>query len=75
MLPHYATRDHLRDRFSPDRRERCAPGERRIVLACWQCNNDRAKASQAEQPLEELRRRSMRGWARQQSQQMQEALS
>lgn len=38
-----ATLDHLRPRHDPTRRERCKPGEVRIVLACWECNNLRDK--------------------------------
>lgn len=55
-----ATLDHLRDRFHPGRREPAQNNERRIVLACWGCNNQRGRESQQQQPIEELRRRSMR---------------
>ncbi len=53
-----ATFEHLDDRFSDERGTH--NGERRIVLACNQCNNLRGKERQAEQGLEELRRRSGR---------------
>lgn len=55
----FATFEHLRDRFHPGRTEP-ANGERRIVLACWRCNGERARKSEKEN-LAEQRRRSGRG--------------
>lgn len=55
-----ATLDHLRDRFHPGRHEPVQNNERRIVLACWACNNRRGYESQQQQPIEEIRRRSSR---------------
>jgi hypothetical protein len=39
-----ATIDHLRDRTNPTRSHPCIPGEKRIVMACWECNNERGNA-------------------------------
>ena len=55
-----ATIDHLDDRFSPERGAGM-PNERRRVLACRQCNQDRGRLSQAAQPIEALHARSHRG--------------
>lgn len=54
-----ATLEHHDDRFSPERGKHF--GEYRRSLACWQCNFERGKASQAQQPIEELRRRAQNG--------------
>ena len=51
-----ATFEHLDDRFNQERGTRT--GERRIVLACNQCNHAQGKQQQAEQPIKELHRRS-----------------
>lgn len=66
MDPRTCTLDHLRDRYDPDRgkptREMC------LVAACLECNNRRGAMSQAQVPIEELRRRArsdrfgLRGW-------------
>ena len=53
-----ATFEHLDDRFCDERGTR--GGEIRIVLACGKCNNEIGKKRQAEQPLDELQRRSKR---------------
>lgn len=60
--PNLATRDHLRSRLDPTRHEppKGAGSERRIVLACWKCNGDRARHEQLSQPVEELWRRAGR---------------
>jgi hypothetical protein len=52
------TIDHLRDRFDPARRERCKPGEQRLVAACWECNNRRGRERQAQISKKTLNRRS-----------------
>lgn len=51
-----ATIDHLDDRFSPERGRH--PGKRRQVLACWECNNRRARESEAAQPIKALWKRA-----------------
>lgn len=53
-----ATLEHLDDRFSEERGQH--GGERRVVLACMQCNHQRGTASQQQQTKEELWRRSGR---------------
>lgn len=64
VLPHMtmrkniATIEHLDDRWS-DSRGRHPLGVERTVLACWQCNNEKGKVSQAEQPIELLRQKAM----------------
>ena len=52
-----ATLDHLRDRFHPGRQEP-ARGDKRYVMACWECNHERGRQSVRSQPIEELRKRS-----------------
>jgi len=54
-----ATLDHLRDRNHPDRLVP-ARGEQRLVIACWQCNHDRGRSSEAAQPIESLWEKSKR---------------
>lgn len=54
-----ATVEHRDDRFSPERGKH--EGEFRRALACWQCNYERGRISQAEQPIEELHRRAGNG--------------
>ena len=44
----HGTLDHLDDRYSPERGK--SRGERRIVMACWKCNNERNIARQAALP-------------------------
>jgi hypothetical protein len=56
----FATIEHLRDRFHPDRQEPLKRGEQRWVAACNRCNFERGRESQMAQPIEELRRRSQR---------------
>ncbi len=56
--PNLATFEHLDDRLSPERGKH--PGERRVVLACWECNNQRAYVTQRMTPIEEIRRRCSR---------------
>lgn len=53
-----ATIDHLRPRSDPTRREIPRPGEKRLVNACYECNNRRDKEMTAALPIEELRERS-----------------
>lgn len=57
--PDLCTLDHLRDRFDPARRQP-ANGEKRLVAACFKCNNDRGAKRQAEISKRTLRRRSGR---------------
>lgn len=51
------TIDHLHSRLQPDLRR---SGYNRHFLACWKCNNDRARAEDKTLPLEEKRRRAGR---------------
>lgn len=53
-----ATIEHLRSRYRPDRADGNPNRERRLVLACWRCNNDMNKLEQAQVPLNEKRRRA-----------------
>ncbi len=48
--------EHLDDRHSQERGKH--PGEQRIVLACWECNNRRSRLMEKIQPLELLQRRA-----------------
>ncbi len=57
-LPNEATLEHLDDRYSQHRGTH--PGKRRVVAACWTCNNKRGQKRDAERPLEELWWRSGR---------------
>jgi hypothetical protein len=54
------TIDHLRDRYHPERRQRCKPGEQRLVAACWECNNRRGQERTAQMSKRTLNRRSQR---------------
>lgn len=54
-----ATFEHLDSRLSPERGRH--PGERRVVLACLRCNNERAHAEERALPLAELQRRASGG--------------
>lgn len=56
-----ATLDHLYDRFHPERRKPNRNSEQRWVIACWECNNKRSRASQAAQSLENLWKKSGKG--------------
>jgi len=56
--PKMATFEHLDDKFSNERGNH--NGEFRIVLACLECNNKQGRFNQANQSIEELRRRSGR---------------
>jgi hypothetical protein len=56
--PKSCTIDHLRDRFDPARRQKCRPGEQRLVAACWECNNRRGSNRQASISLKTLQRRA-----------------
>jgi hypothetical protein len=57
-----ATVDHLRTRYDPTRwLKQSVPNETRTVLACFECNNNRAKRDGKMRPIEELRRRG-KGW-------------
>lgn len=58
--PNEATIDHLEDRFNSNRGLFTGTNERRRVLACRQCNEDRGRQSQTARPLEELHERSQR---------------
>ena len=53
-----ATIDHLFSRYNPDRQTPNLKNEKRLVLACWQCNQNRGKEESAAQPIEELHKRS-----------------
>lgn len=55
-----ATIDHLDSRYSPLRGKFNGLRMARTVLACWRCNNDRAKIREADLPIEELWLRSGR---------------
>lgn len=48
QLANTCTLDHLRDKFDPLRRMRPTCGERRLVAACYSCNQDRGAARVAE---------------------------
>jgi hypothetical protein len=54
-----ATIDHLRSKLDPHRTEP-ARGERRRVLACYDCNHERAKKEYDALPVEEQRARGRR---------------
>ena len=56
-----ATIEHLRSRYNPRRMEPNRGNDRRLVLACWKCNNGQNRVEQAQVPLAELHRRSGRG--------------
>lgn len=56
----WATLDHLVSRFEAEKRRNAKPGEKRWVLACFECNNRRAREEDKRIPIEELRRRSGR---------------
>lgn len=56
----YATIEHLRDRFDPTRNEPNHQQDKRIVLACNKCNNDRGREREKEMGVYELRLRSRR---------------
>lgn len=62
-LRHYpdnmATIDHLRSRLDPERQNHY-PSERRYILACWKCNNERSKKENSKLRIEELWKRSGR---------------
>ncbi len=52
-----ATIDHLVSRYNPERWVKAKPGENRKVLACFQCNNERASEETKKlHPLELYRR-------------------
>jgi len=53
-VPFEATIDHLYSRF--DGRRRQTWGEETTVLACWRCNNQRARVEQEQRPIVELQR-------------------
>lgn len=54
--PRLATFEHLDDRFSPERGQH--NGERRVVLACLECNQRRGRETQDAQGIDALRARS-----------------
>lgn len=55
-----ATFEHLDSRLSSERGKH--QGERRVVLACWECNNNQAREVEKKLlPISELRERSKRG--------------
>lgn len=54
--PNMCTLEHLHDRFSPLR----GVGEKKNVVACKKCNNERGARNQAAIAREELHRRSQR---------------
>lgn len=47
-----ATLEHLYSRWHPLRQTKPAPGERRVVMACHRCNNDRGRHEQLSRPIE-----------------------
>ena len=53
----FATIDHIRSRLDP-RRSEPANGEVRHVLACFECNQKRARFEMTEEYADEFRRRS-----------------
>ena len=55
--PLFATIDHVRSRLDP-RRSEPANGEVRHVLACFECNQKRARFEMTEEYADEFRRRS-----------------
>lgn len=57
-VPNLATLEHLRTRFDANRSEPNYTNERRIVLACKKCNQEKAREKELEVGIEELRRRS-----------------
>lgn len=57
--PLEATLEHLRSRYDPRRREKCH-GERRVFIACWECNNKQNSQVQSSVPIAERRERSKR---------------
>lgn len=56
----WATLDHLVSRMEKTKRRAARPGERRWVLACFECNNRRSHEEMLRTPIEELRLRSGR---------------
>jgi len=56
----WATLDHLVSRMEATKRRAAKPGERRWVLACYECNNRRSNEEMLKTPIEELRRRAGR---------------
>lgn len=55
-----ATIDHLRSRYHPGRQEP-ANGEKRLVLSCWRCNQERNRQEEIQLGNEELTRRQKEG--------------
>lgn len=53
--PTRATLDHLRSRLDP---KRGTDFDESTVLACWKCNNERARQEDQLTPVEEKRRRA-----------------
>jgi hypothetical protein len=56
-----ATVDHLRTKYDPSRWLRGDGQDERTVLACYACNNERARVDTLSRPTEELHRRG-KGW-------------
>lgn len=64
-LPHEATIEHLRSRLNPTRTEPCVDNkDRRITIACYKCNHERAELERQQIPVEEWRRRTEEGQLR-----------
>jgi hypothetical protein len=59
--PRKATTEHLDDRFNPVRGKHGGSGAVRHVAACYECNFERGRESQASQPIELLRERASHG--------------
>jgi hypothetical protein len=60
FFPHNAaTVDHLRSRLDSSRSEPNPQREQRRVLACWRCNNERARDEQKSMPIEKLHERNL----------------
>jgi hypothetical protein len=55
-----ATIDHLLTRFDEGKQTPPKEGEPRTVLACQKCNHRRGKEREAQEPIEELQKRSQK---------------
>lgn len=55
---HYATIEHIYSKYNPLRRTPNTTMEQRHVLACYKCNQEKARQDELAVGIEELRRRS-----------------
>jgi hypothetical protein len=62
LPPNAATIEHLISRYNPSRWKRKRPEERRRVLACYKCNQERAALETLCLSREEILKRSQ-GWS------------